>query len=410
MALLAEELTCSICLDIYKNPVMLSCGHNFCQECMEHVLDGHNHSRAYTCPDCRAQFSQRPVLLRNLKLANIMQRLQEDPQRKREHSLLDLIRKREDIEKKVGSLHEQKSKIQEQSDVLEKTMNTFFKMLEKDIKTFRKTVRGEISRKKEHAMMKVSKLVQELEIRKHELSRMIDETLKLPHVADPIPVLQRRPEIEESDRGEICLDEKPIGLTFKRCLPSVIRTLSALIESIHGPKTLDILLDVKTACNYIKVSPDYKSASYVGFDQRYPEGPERFNVCQVLSTCSISAQQYWEVDVRKAKEWIVGVAYPSMDRKTQHNDTYIGFNDKSWCLEYRHCLSSLHNKVREKVTLKSPLELLGVYVDYESGIISFYQLSERADRIRHLYSFSTTFTESLHAAFYVFPDTCIRIR
>ncbi|XP_069838217.1 nuclear factor 7, brain-like [Dendropsophus ebraccatus] len=409
MALPNDELICSICLSTFKDPVMLNCGHNYCRGCINLALN--NRSRPYSCPECRAQFLQRPVLLGNRKLSNIIQYLQKHSQEKLQNSLLDLTRKREATKKRVESLNKQRGKIQETSDILEKTMDMFFKMIIKDIKNFRKTALREISRKREHALMQVSRSIQDLEIRKNELSRKIQETQEMLNMADTTTFLQQEPDTEDgylqSVSAEIHLDEKPINLIVKRCLSSVNATLSEVMTSNPGPKASDILLDVKTACNYIRVSPDCRSASYVSVDQGYQERSERFNVCQVLSTCSSSAQQYWEVDVSKAKEWIVGVAYHSIDRKTLDEDAYIGFNEKSWCLENRNGLSALHNKVRDNVTVKSPVELLGVYVDYDSGIISFYQLN---DYIRHLYSFSATFTEGLHAAFYVFPDSCFTIQ
>ncbi|KAM3920315.1 nuclear factor 7, ovary-like [Leptodactylus fuscus] len=414
MESLGGELICCICLDIYNDPMMLSCGHNFCLQCIHRALAATNRSGHYTCPECKIQYDQYPVILRNLKLRNIIQGLQVNSQKKLQHSLSDLTREREATEQRIDNLNEQKSKIQETSDSLEKVINQFFTMIEEDIKKFQKAVLGEISRNKEHALGQVSRFIQELEMRKHELSKKIQETQEMLHVDDPTTVLQQGPGIvdryHQSDSVTVYLDQTPISLTLKRCLSSLIHMLSEFIHSSPGLKPSDVFLDIKSACNYIRVSPDCRSASYVNVDQGYPEGPQRFNVCQVLSTCSFSAQHYWVVDVRKAKEWIVGVVYQTMDRKSLADEAYIGFNDKSWGLEYRqhhHCLSALHNKVRAEVAANSPIHLLGVYVNYQSGLISFYQLG---DHMRHLYSFSAPFTEILYAAFCVFPDSRITIR
>ncbi|XP_075701140.1 E3 ubiquitin/ISG15 ligase TRIM25-like [Rhinoderma darwinii] len=70
-AALRDELTCSICLNIYADPVTLRCGHNFCRVCIDRVLDSQETSGVYVCPDCRGEFLERPELQSNLKLCNI---------------------------------------------------------------------------------------------------------------------------------------------------------------------------------------------------------------------------------------------------------------------------------------------------------------------------------------------------
>nr|XP_033818672.1 E3 ubiquitin/ISG15 ligase TRIM25-like [Geotrypetes seraphini]XP_033818673.1 E3 ubiquitin/ISG15 ligase TRIM25-like [Geotrypetes seraphini] len=72
-AALEEELNCSICLSTYQDPVLLSCGHNFCQGCIEKAWDNQN-SKTYTCPECRMKFNKRPRLKKNRKLCNIVSR------------------------------------------------------------------------------------------------------------------------------------------------------------------------------------------------------------------------------------------------------------------------------------------------------------------------------------------------
>ncbi|KAM4036990.1 E3 ubiquitin/ISG15 ligase TRIM25-like [Anomaloglossus baeobatrachus] len=71
---LRDELLCSICLSIFKDPVMLRCGHNFCRDCIDRVLDTQDESGVYYCPECREEFQERPALMRNLYLHNVAER------------------------------------------------------------------------------------------------------------------------------------------------------------------------------------------------------------------------------------------------------------------------------------------------------------------------------------------------
>ncbi|XP_075199841.1 E3 ubiquitin/ISG15 ligase TRIM25-like [Anomaloglossus baeobatrachus] len=73
-AILSEELLCSICLTLYTDPVTLRCGHNFCRECIDRVLDTEDESGVYSCPECREEFQERPTLKRNITLCNVAER------------------------------------------------------------------------------------------------------------------------------------------------------------------------------------------------------------------------------------------------------------------------------------------------------------------------------------------------
>ena len=51
---LEEQLTCSICLDLYTNPKSLPCLHSFCQQCLEGLpLDCQGDNHFISCPTCR---------------------------------------------------------------------------------------------------------------------------------------------------------------------------------------------------------------------------------------------------------------------------------------------------------------------------------------------------------------------
>ncbi|MGH0169294.1 UNVERIFIED_CONTAM: hypothetical protein FKN15_060000 [Acipenser sinensis] len=70
-----DQFTCSVCLEILKNPVTVACGHNFCMGCIGSCWDREDQSGSYTCPQCRAAFTPRPAVHRNNLLAEIVERL-----------------------------------------------------------------------------------------------------------------------------------------------------------------------------------------------------------------------------------------------------------------------------------------------------------------------------------------------
>ncbi|KAL3048604.1 hypothetical protein OYC64_007204 [Pagothenia borchgrevinki] len=59
-SLLSEEkFLCSVCLEVFTEPVTTPCGHNFCSACIHKYWDG---SAICQCPLCKRTFSQRPEL------------------------------------------------------------------------------------------------------------------------------------------------------------------------------------------------------------------------------------------------------------------------------------------------------------------------------------------------------------
>ncbi|MGH0128820.1 UNVERIFIED_CONTAM: hypothetical protein FKN15_036366 [Acipenser sinensis] len=62
-----NQVTCSICLDIFTSPVSTPCGHSYCKNCIENHWD----SGVYTCPLCKDEFHSRPNLNINRSLAEI---------------------------------------------------------------------------------------------------------------------------------------------------------------------------------------------------------------------------------------------------------------------------------------------------------------------------------------------------
>lgn len=71
-----EDLTCTLCQELFQDPVLLKCGHNFCRTCIDGVCVGRV---VGSCPACKANFihgDHRPIMA----LARLVERVKEDSQ------------------------------------------------------------------------------------------------------------------------------------------------------------------------------------------------------------------------------------------------------------------------------------------------------------------------------------------
>lgn len=69
-----EQVHCSICLDVFTNPVSIPCGHNFCQSC---IIGYWKTSPLYQCPMCKKSFYKRPDISVNTVLREIAEQFKE---------------------------------------------------------------------------------------------------------------------------------------------------------------------------------------------------------------------------------------------------------------------------------------------------------------------------------------------
>ncbi|XP_021236213.1 tripartite motif-containing protein 14 isoform X1 [Numida meleagris] len=131
----------------------------------------------------------------------------------------------------------------------------------------------------------------------------------------------------------------------------------------------------------------------------YPCGPQRFDkLWQVLSRDAfLSGSHYWEVDLLHAGAgWWIGAAYPSIGRKGDSESCRLGWNRASWCikkfdLEYW----AFHKGERIPLLIEDDPDRIGIFLDYEAGILSFYNVT---DGMSHLHTFHCKFTEPVYPA------------
>ncbi|XP_018428993.1 PREDICTED: E3 ubiquitin-protein ligase TRIM39-like [Nanorana parkeri] len=525
-AALGDELSCSICLNLYTEPVSLRCGHNFCRDCIVTALDTQEGSGVYTCPECREESVERPTMEKNRKLCNIVENfrsaqpteekseifctycvdspaaaiktcvqcetsmcdkhltahnktvdhvlmepttsfrskkcsihkklleyycsedavclcvscclvgkhkgheveLLEDAFEKKKEKLRGVLgkltMKRKATEQRIQNLQDHKRKVHKKEGDEKKRVTALFEDFGRQMEVQQQKVLSEISRQVEEVSLSVIDLTKQLKIHEDKLSKKMCHIEKIKNMTDPITVLQDEEsdtdevlQDEESDTDEVLqdpgsdtgdrnvegssvrdLDDFMISLVLHRSITALITNMQ-LKSNFCIQDSPDLLLDEKTAHGSVTLSYDLRTASYSEIYKKRPKLPERFTqVFQVMSMESFShGRHYWEVEVSDCGDWDVGVCYPSIERKGE--ESCIGYNNKSWsfCI-YENSYNVMHDSQSQEVNVESSVQRLGLYLDYEAGRLSYYQL---CDPIRHLHTFTATFTEPLHAAFYI---------
>ncbi|XP_064414843.1 E3 ubiquitin-protein ligase TRIM17-like [Latimeria chalumnae] len=92
---LEDEITCSVCQELFKDPVTLRCGHNFCREC---VSEYWKEKTSQSCPICRTDSAFSDLKI-NYTLRNIVEMYKKEGKKSKVQS------------KPVCSEHEEKLKL-----------------------------------------------------------------------------------------------------------------------------------------------------------------------------------------------------------------------------------------------------------------------------------------------------------
>ncbi|XP_075034247.1 E3 ubiquitin/ISG15 ligase TRIM25-like [Mixophyes fleayi] len=336
--------------------------------------------------------------------------------------LKKLTSKRQETEKSVKSLKEQRTEIHNKAAGVTGRVTALFSDIRRKLEKLEKTILTEISSWEKEVSLSVSNVIHQLEMKKDGLYSKILYMEELCNMTDPVTLLQE----QESSRDDFCdtedgdnerhekqvhavgdLDEGLISETLHTGLSEIIKGVK---RGIHVQEPTNILLDINTAGNYIHISVDLKTATQLQINQNRSNILQRFQCNQVLSTKSFaSGQHYWEVETSKSGNLRVGMCYPSIDRRGYQS--WIGDNKKSWCLRrWYYSNSSQYSVMYDSKVIQLPHKFschkLRIYLDYEAGQLSFYELGEP---IRHLYTFTATFTEPLHAALCIWKDGFIKI-
>uniref|UniRef100_A0A3B1IV17 E3 ubiquitin-protein ligase TRIM39-like n=1 Tax=Astyanax mexicanus TaxID=7994 RepID=A0A3B1IV17_ASTMX len=503
-----DQLQCSICLDVFTDPVSTPCGHNFCMVCLRKCWNSSSHCQ---CPVCKEEFSRRPELRVNTFISGLAAQFQKSVQGKpvqsqvfcdccdekraalksclicmasyckthldphqrvallRKHKLMDPVENLEDyicqkherplelfcrddqtcvcqfctetdhrthstvpIEEESGERRTQLEKtqaevqqmIQERLEKIEEIKHSVeltWKIREKEeadsVEIFRALVRcierrqaellEVMEEKQKAAERQAGELIKELEQEITELKRRDTELEQISHTEDHLHLLQIYPSLCRPPHTKNWTDvsvNTPLSVeSLRRALSQLQEHLTQEMEKIDKSEfkriqqyAVDVTLDPDTAHPDLILSDDGKQVKDEDAEQKLPDNPERFDSCTgVLGKEGFSSRRfYYEVQVSGKTDWDLGVTRESSNRK---GEIILGPTNGYWCVILRDKTDyGAGESPPLLLWLKQAPQKVGVFVDYEEGLVSFYDVEVRS----HIYSFTgQSFTEKLYPFF-----------
>ncbi|XP_078023709.1 E3 ubiquitin-protein ligase TRIM21-like [Epinephelus lanceolatus] len=514
-----DQFLCSICLDVFTDPVSTPCGHNFCKTC---ITEHWSTNVPYQCPNCKKVFYTRPEMRVNTFISEMAAQFRQSAQQKassssseqqvskpgevpcdvctgtklkalksclvclesycethlephltrsglKRHQLIDPVENlegrmclkhdkllelfcktdqmcvcmlctvsdhkthdvvplREEYEGKKAELGKTETEIQQMIQKrrlkIEEIKHSVelskedadreiadgvqvFTALKESVERSQAELMDTIKEKQRKTEKQAEGFIKELEQEISELKKRSTEVEQLSRSEDHLHLLQSFMSLNTApptkDWTEVSIRPPSYEGTVRRAVSQLEETLSKQMKKLFEVElkrvqqsAVDVTLDPDTAHPKLILSDDGKKVTYGDVTKNLPNNPERFDTCScVLAKQSFSSGRfYYEVQVKGKTDWDLGVVRESINRKGKIT---LGPQNGYWTIWFRNekgYKALAGPSVR--LSLKSRPEKVGVFVDYEEGLVSFYDV----DAAALIYSFTGCFfTEKLYPYF-----------
>ncbi|KAI4797932.1 hypothetical protein KUCAC02_024757 [Chaenocephalus aceratus] len=511
-----DQFLCSICLDVFTDPVTIPCGHNFCKACISEHWDRNVPSQ---CPNCKEVFNIKPELQVNTFISEMAAQFRQSAQQKAssssseqhvvkpgevpcdactgtrlkalksclvclasycethlephltraglkkhqlidpvenlegrmcvkhdkllelfcqtdqvcvcmlctvlEHKTHDVVPLKEGYEGKKAELgkteaeiqqmiQKRRLKIQEMNRSVELSKEgadremadgvQVFTALKESVERSQAELIDTIKEKQRETEEQAEGFIKELEQEISELKKRSSEVEQLSRSEDQLHLLQSFTSLNAApptkNWTEVRVRPPSYEGTVGRAVAQLEETLRKLLSEVELKRVqqyeVEVTLDPDTAHPKLILSDDGKQVKGGDVRKNLPDNPKRFDSCvSVLAKQSFSSGRfYYDVQVKGKTQWVLGVARESINRKGQIT---LSPQDGYWMIvlrnenEYKACADS-----PVRLSLKSHPEKVGVFVDYEEGLVSFYDV----DAAALIYSFTgCCFKEKLYPYF-----------